>query len=150
MARRTGAATSAAVGGDAASGALVRWVPESAALGVSALVAAAYLRRIRRRRAQARAARGDDEAVATPDLAAVRLEARLAPFANSPALEWLELANRHLTAALRSECRADPTPRIGVIRVGPDGVEALLDEAVDWAPGSFTLSEDGESWWLPG
>ena len=99
----TGAATSAAVGGDAASGALVRWVPESAALGVSALVAAAYLRRIRRRRAQARAARGDDEAVATPDLAAVRLEARLAPFANSPALEWLELANRHLTAALR--CR---------------------------------------------
>jgi hypothetical protein len=144
----TGAATSAAVGGDAASGALVRWVPESAALGVSALVAAAYLRRIRRRRAQARAARGDDEAVATPDHAAVRLEARLAPFANSPALECLELANRHLTAALRAERRADPTPRIGVIRVGPDGVEALLDEAVDWAPGSFTLSEDGESWWL--
>ena len=83
--------------------ALVRWVPESAALGISALVAAAYLRRIRRRRAQARAARGDDEAVATPDPAAVRLEARLAPFADAPVLEWLELANRHLTAALRAE-----------------------------------------------
>ena len=89
--------------GDAVTGAVVRWVPESASLGISALVAATYLRRIRRRRAQARAARGDDEAVADPDPAAVVLEARLGPFADAPVLEWLELANRHLTAALRSE-----------------------------------------------
>jgi hypothetical protein len=135
--------------GNAVDGAVMRWVPESAALGISALVAATYLRRIKRRRAQARAARGDDEAVADPDPAAVVLEARLAPFADAPVLEWLELANRHLTAALRSEGRADLVPRISVVRVGPDGVEVLLDEAVDWAPGSFRLADDGNSWRLP-
>jgi hypothetical protein len=116
--------------GDAAADVVVRWVPESAALGLSALVAAAYLRRIRRRRAQARAARGDDEMVADPEEAAVILEARLAPFADAPVLEWLELANRHLSAALRAEDRADAAPRIRVVRVGPDGVELLLKRFV--------------------
>ncbi|HVA05747.1 MAG TPA: hypothetical protein VNG12_03295 [Acidimicrobiales bacterium] len=144
-----GTEASAPVVGDGVSGAFARWVPESASLGISALVAAAYLRRIRRRRAQARADRGDDELVAEPDPAAVMLEARLAPFADAPVLEWLELANRHLTAALRAEGRADPAPRIRVVRTGPDGVEVLLDEAVDWAPGSFTLAADGKSWRLP-
>ena len=144
-----GAEAPAPVVSDPAAGALVRWVPESATLGISALVAAAYLRRIRRRRAQARAARADDEALADPNPAAAMLEARLAPFADAPVLEWLELANRHLTAALRAEGRPDPPPRIGVVRVGPAGVELFLDEAVDWAPGSFTLADDGGSWWLP-
>jgi hypothetical protein len=139
----------ASVVGNAAAGAVVRWVPESAALGISTLVAAAYLRRIRRRRAQARADRGDDEAVADPHPAAVRLEARLAPFASAPALEWLELANRHLTAALRAECRADAPPRIAAVRVGPGGVELFLDGDVDWAPGYFTVGGDGKSWRLP-
>ena len=136
------------VGGDALTGAVVRWVPESASLGISVLVAAAYLRRIRRRRAQARAARGDDEAVADPDPAAVRLESRLAPFADAPVREWLELANRHLTSALRVEARADP-PGTRVVRVGPAGVEVLLEEPVDWAPGSFALGDDGKTWRLP-
>jgi hypothetical protein len=134
--------------GDALTGAVVHWVPESASLGISALVAAAYLRRIRRRRAQARAARGDDEAVVDPDPAAVRLESRLAPFADAPVLEWLELANRHLTSALRAEERHD-TPRTRIVRVGPAGVEVLLEEPVDWAPGSFALGDDGKSWRLP-
>ena len=137
------------VGGDALSGAVLRWVPESASLGISVLVAAAYLRRIRRRRAQARAARGDDEAVADADPAAVMLEARLAHFADAPVLEWLELANRHLTSALRAEGRAVPAPRTRIVRVGPPGVEVFFDEAVDWAPGSFTLADDGKSWRLP-
>ncbi len=138
------------VGGDAVAGALVRWLPESSSLGISALVAAAYLRRIRRRRALARATRDDDEVVADADPAAVTLEARLAPFADAPVLEWLELANRHLTSALRAEVRDVPAPRTRLVRVGPPGVEVFLDEAVDWAPGSFTLADDGRSWWLPG
>jgi len=142
-----GAEAPVPVGGDALTGAVVRWVPESASLGISVLVAAAYLRRIRRRRAQARAARGDDEAVADPDPAAVRLEAQLAPFADAPVLEWLELANRHLTSALRAKVRDDP-PRTRVVRVGPAGVEVLLEEPVDWAPGSFALADDGKSWRL--
>jgi hypothetical protein len=137
-----------AAGSDALTRAVVRWLPESASLGISVLVAAAYVRRIRRRRAQARAARGDDEAVADPDPAAVRLESRLAPFADAPVLEWLELANRHLTSALRAEERHDP-PRTRIVRVGPAGVEVLLEDPVDWAPGSFALGHDGKSWRLP-
>jgi hypothetical protein len=143
-----GAEAPTPVGGDALSGAVLRWIPESASLGISVLVAAAYLRRIRRRRAQARAARGDDEAVADPAPGAVLLEARLAPFAYAPVLEWLELANRHLTSALRAEGRGDP-PRTRVVRVGPAGVEVFLDEPVDWAPGPFALADDGKSWRLP-
>jgi hypothetical protein len=135
--------------GDALSGAVLRWVPESASLGISVLVAAAYLRRIRRRRAQARAARGDDEVLADSDPAAVMLEARLTPFAGAPVLEWLELANRHLTSALRAEDRVVPTPRTRIVRVGPSGVELFLEEPVDWAPGAFTLADDGKSWRLP-
>ena len=127
---------------------LVHWVPESAALGISALVGAAYLRRIRRRRSAVRAARGDDEIVVVPDDAAVALEARLTPFAGAPALEWLELANRHLTAALRSEGTEDEAPQITVVRVGPIGVELLLDAAVDWAPGAFRVVDDGHTWLL--
>jgi hypothetical protein len=127
---------------------LVHWVPESAALGISALVGAAYLRRIRRRRSAVRAARGDDEFVVIPDAAAVALEARLTPFAGAPALEWLELANRHLTAALRSEGAADDAPQITVVRVGPIGVELLLDAAVDWAPGAFRVADGGYTWLL--
>jgi hypothetical protein len=127
---------------------LVHWLPESAALGISALVAAVYLRRIRRRRSAVRAARGDDEIVVDPDPAAVALEARLAPFAGAPALEWLELANRHLTAALRSEGSADDAPQITVVRVGPFGVELLLDAAVDWAPGAFRVVDGGHTWLL--
>jgi LysM repeat protein len=146
--RGTEASTSPVVG-DPVGGALQRWVPESTSLGLSALVAAAYLRRIQRRRAQARAARGDDEALADSDPTAVVFEARLAPFADAPVLEWLELANRHLTGSLRVEDRADPVPPIKVVRVGPDGVEMFLDQAVDWAPGSFRLADDGKSWRLP-
>jgi hypothetical protein len=78
----------------------------------------------------------------------VRLESRLAPFADAPVLEWLELANRHLTSALRAEARADP-PRTRIVRVGPAGVEVLLEEPVDWAPGSFALGDDGKTWRLP-
>ena len=116
---------------DDVPGVFVRWVPESSSLGLSTLVAAAYLRRIRRRRAQARAARADDEVVADPYPTAVVLESRLAPFAGAPVLEWLEFANRHLTASLRAEERSNPVPRVRVVRVGPDGVEMLLDDAID-------------------
>jgi len=126
----------------------VHWVPESALLGLSAVVGAAYLRRLRRARSVARAARGDEECVAAPTEAAVGFEARLAPFADAPVLDWLEVANRHLTAALRSEERADEAPGVTVVRVGPGGVELLLDTPVDWAPGSFTLADEGHTWLL--
>jgi DNA-binding SARP family transcriptional activator len=126
----------------------VPWVPESAVLGVSAVVAAAIARRIRRGRARARAGRGDDEVVVDPGPDATALEVLVTPFAEAPVLDWLELANRHLTAALRSEQRAEEAPLIKMVRVGPAGVEFLLDARVDWAPGAFELTDGGRTWLL--
>ena len=95
------------VGGDALTGAVVHWVPESASLGISVLVAAAYLRRIRRRRAQARAARGDDEAVADPDPAAVRLEVPPGPFCRRAGARVARArqSSSHVGAARRGQRR---------------------------------------------
>ena len=35
-----------------------------------------------------------------------------------------------------------------MVRVGPVGVELLLDAAVDWAPGAFRVADDGHTWLL--
>lgn len=131
----------------------VHWVPEGMALGVSAVVAAALTRRIRRGRAKARAARGDGDVVVDPVPTDSQLACRVIRFEDAPVLDWLELANRHLTAALRAEGCDRPdgpdVPSVVLVRVGPDGVELFLDAPVDWAPGAFVLAEDGTSWWLP-
>jgi hypothetical protein len=139
--------TQAAAGGDR-SNPLLPWVPEAVALGVSAVVAAAIVRRLRRGRAKARAGRGDGEAVVEPGADLVALERLVTPFADAPVLDWLELANRHLTWALRDESRVDEVPRIQMVRVGALGVELLLETTVDWAPGAFVLTDDGYTWLL--
>ena len=127
---------------------IVRWVPEAAAIGASVVLIAALLRRRRRGRALARAVRGDDEEVVEADEPAVAFESRAAAFADAPVLDWLELANRHLTAALRAEGRAEEAPEIHLVRVGPKGVDLFLGQAMDWAPGAFSLGADGQTWRL--
>jgi DNA-binding SARP family transcriptional activator len=86
--------------------------------------------------------------VVEPGIDAVALERLATPFADAPVLDWLELANRHLTGALRNEDRVDDVPRIQMVRVGARGVELLLDTTVGWAPGAFTLADDGHTWLL--
>jgi DNA-binding SARP family transcriptional activator len=71
------------------------------------------------------------------------------PFAELPALDLLEVASRHLTAAVAAEGRAETVPRIRLVRVGPNGVELLLAERRSWAPGSFCSTDDGHTWMLP-
>jgi hypothetical protein len=139
---------SRAIGVEGGSNPVLPWVPEAAVLGVSAVVAAAIVRRLRRGRSKARAGRGDGEAVVEPGVDAVALERLVTPFADAPVLDWLELANRHLTGALRSEERVDDVPSIPMVRVGAGGVELLLDRTVDWAPGAFTLADNGHTWVL--
>jgi hypothetical protein len=136
------------IGIEGGSNPVLPWVPEAAVLGVSAVVAAAIARRLRRGRSKARAGRGDGEAVVEPGADAVLLERLVTPFADAPVLDWLELANRHLTGALRGEDRVDDVPRIPMVRVGAGGVELLLDRTVDWAPGAFTLADNGHTWVL--
>ncbi len=124
--------------------------PKAVALGVSAVVAAAIVRRLRRGRAKARAGRGDGEAVVEPGVDAVALERLVTPFADAPVLDWLELANRHLTEALRNEGRARDVPTDSD---GPGGSTrrgiAYSSASVDWAPGAFILADDGHTWLLP-
>ncbi len=122
-------------------------LPELAALGVGVLVAAALARRARRGRwlgsGPALSARAD------PPEEAVDVAALLGPFDGAPLLEWLELANRHLGAALDGpEAGRDP-PAVELVRVGPDGVEVRLVGPADWAPPGWELGPGGRAWLLP-
>ena len=145
----SGHASPPAAAASAPSDPMVHWVPEAVALGLSTLAAAALARRIRRTRALSRGARGDDEVVPEPSEAARGLEELAAPFAGAPVLDRLELANRHLTGALREAGRAADAPGIDLVRVGPAGVELFLAAPCDWAPGSFEATGGGERWRLP-
>jgi DNA-binding SARP family transcriptional activator len=127
---------------------LVEWVPEAAAVGVSVVLIAALMRRRRRGRLLARAGRGDDEVVVDIDEPAVAFESRTAAFVDAPVLDWLEVANRHLTAALRAEGRTGEAPDIHLVRVGPEGVYLFLAQPVEWSPGAFELVDDGLVWRL--
>ena len=124
-------------------------VPEAAALGVSALVAAALARRVRRSRRLARAVRAPGEVIPDMSRAAAGISVLLEPLAAVPALDWLELANRHLTAAAAAADRTGDVPRIRLVRVGPAGVELLLAAAQDWAPDGFETTDNGHTWLLP-
>lgn len=134
--------------GTASSGGGPLWVPEAVGLGISSVVAAALARMVRRRRASARRVREDDEIVPDPPPETAAVETNLVPFDSVPALDILEAANRYLTTALRMSGRAEDVPGIHLVRVGPFGVELLLDDAVDWAPGEFALADEGRSWVL--
>ena len=77
------------------------------------------------------------------------MAALLGPFDGAPLLEWLELANRHLGAALDGpEAGRDP-PAVELVRVGPDGVEVRLVGPADWAPPGWELGPGGRAWLLP-
>ena len=120
-------------------------LPELAALGLGTLAAAALARRARRARHLASLARREGEVPAAVPEGAARAGTLLAPFLGSPVLERLELADRHLGAALAgTDPAAGPSARL--VLVGPAGVEVHLGEPVDWAPDGWTLA--GERTWL--
>ncbi|HEY1733076.1 MAG TPA: LysM domain-containing protein, partial [Acidimicrobiales bacterium] len=142
-------------------------LPTLAALGIGAVAAAALARRARRRdrdrgdghRDTPAGAPGPDgsKVIAQPaddpgpseaaepavqeDL--VGLAVTVSPFEATPALDWLELADRLL--ALPSEL---PAPRVQLFRVGPDGVDAWLTERTDWAPPPWERRSGGRVWHL--
>ncbi len=128
------------LGSSSTSGARVPF-PELASLGIGVLLAAALARRVRRARAQ----RGPMDA---PPDGAVDAATNVAHFDGAPILDWFEVANRHLTAALRTSGRIDDAPRIRLFRVGADGVDAILAEKTDWTPRGWALSDEGMTWHL--
>jgi len=123
-------------------------LPELVALGTGAVVAAALARRARRARHRAALVRPEGGRSMDPSEPAVMAATELVPFDRVPALQWLEAANRHLTAALEASGRAHDAPAARLVRVGSDGVEVRLAEPASWAPPGW-VSTDGPSWVLP-
>jgi hypothetical protein len=129
-------------------------LPELATLGIGALGAAAFARRLRFRRPSPWVDRHDvpgDSGTAGPDAdaeSAVDLATLFGHFAGVPLLDWLELANRSLGAELTDAAPGLPVPRVRLFRIGVDGVDAWLGAAATWAPRLWELAGDGRMWRL--
>lgn len=141
-------------------------LPELAALGTGVLAAGVVARRARRARHLASMERreGETPAVGTP--VAMDTSTLLAPFDETPSVEWFETANRLLGSGEACNARPGHGSRIHLVRVGPDGVEVHWGDPVGEArsPGATRnpappggapapwipkISGLGESWLLP-
>jgi DNA-binding SARP family transcriptional activator/LysM repeat protein len=121
-------------------------LPELIALGMVSLTAAALARRVRKLRWSA--SRPSETRHLFTSEAAIDAETFLARFDRLPALDWFEVANRHLTARMSERNPNASVPAIRTIRIGPDGVEASFADQVSWAPLDWTLGKDRRSWLL--
>jgi len=123
-------------------------VPELSALGLGVLGAGALTRRLGRLRMAARAETSGSGGADAHSEEAIDTATLLDHFRLTPLLQWFELANRALTVGLLDSRQRARTPRIRAVRVGPDGCEFVLADAVTWAPPGFT-SLSPRSWHLP-
>jgi len=119
---------------------------ELAFLGSGALCAAVLARRVRWNRRRSRLDRRPGQE--TPPLSeeAEAVAADLVPFEPLPALTMLEFGLSHLTRAIGPD--QEGVPRTRLVRIGPDGLALILDEAADVAPGAFRSEADGYAWVL--
>ena len=122
-------------------------LPAVAIGGLGLLAAAVIARSLRRRCRIARITLRPGEMIAASSAAVRDLESALAALIETPAVDWLDLAMRHLTQV--SDGHPGAVPPIRLVRVGPDGVDLILAEAAGVAPGAFEVAEDGWAWTLP-
>src|ERR1035438_10089942 len=115
--------------------------------GLGVLAAAVIARSLRRRRRIARITLRPGEMIAASSAPIRNLESALAALVETPAVDWLDLAMRHLTQV--SDDHPGSVPPIRLVRVGADGVDLILAEAAGIAPGAFEVAEDGWAWTLP-
>jgi DNA-binding SARP family transcriptional activator len=115
--------------------------------GLGGLAAAVIARSLRRRRRIARITLRPGEMIAASSAPIRNLESALAALVETPAVDWLDLAMRHLTQV--SDDHPGSVPPIRLVRVGADGVDLILAEAAGVAPGAFEVAEDGWAWTLP-
>ncbi|MGH9154416.1 MAG: hypothetical protein ACRD1K_00845 [Acidimicrobiales bacterium] len=122
-------------------------VGRAAVVGIPGIVAAAALRKLwcLRQAQQRRRPRGLGLPLPDPTLAPV--EAKVRAVSTADAVEWVDLALRHLGHALRGE-DGGPVPAIEAVRVGNFGVELLLDRTCETAPGGFVAADEGRVWRL--
>ncbi len=115
--------------------------------GLGLLAAGVIARSLRRRRRIARVRLRPGEMIAASSAPIRDLESALAALTETPAVDWLDLAMRHLSQI--SDQRLGTVPLIHLVRVGADGVDLFLAEAAGVAPGAFEVTEDGWAWTLP-
>jgi nucleoid-associated protein YgaU/DNA-binding SARP family transcriptional activator len=122
-------------------------LPAIAIGGLGVLAAAVIARSLQRRRRIARVTLRPGEMIAASSAPIRDLESALAALVETPAVDWLDLAMRHLTQV----CDGHPgaVPPIRLVRVGNDGVDLILAEAAGVAPGAFEVAEGGWAWTLP-
>jgi DNA-binding SARP family transcriptional activator len=124
-------------------------LPGLAMIGIGAFVAALLARRVlRRRRLPAEAKSGTCPVGSVHSEEATDLAIVLAPLSDVPAVDWLDMASRHLGATLAAEGRSDAAPAARLVRVGTDGVEVWLADATTWAPEGWELAPNGQRWRL--
>jgi len=122
-------------------------LPAIAIGGLGVLAAAVIARSLQRRRRIARVTLRPGEMIAASSAPIRDLESALAALVETPAVDWLDLAMRHLTQV--SDGHSGAVPPIRLVRVGNDGVDLILAEAAGVAPGAFEVAEDGWAWTLP-
>jgi LysM repeat protein/DNA-binding SARP family transcriptional activator len=115
--------------------------------GLGLLAAGVIARSLRRRRRVARVRLRPGEMIAASSAPIRNLESALAALTENAAIDWLDLAMRHLSQI--SDQQSDAIPTIRLVRVGADGVDLFLAEAAGVAPGAFEVTEDGWAWTLP-
>lgn len=122
--------------------------PALAALGFGTVMAGLVARRAR----QARRLRGlqRPEGTPTPQVSdrAAELATAIGDFDDLPLVDWIELADRHLSGALEAAGRAPDAPPVRLLRAGPDAVEAHLGAPVDWSPAGWEPAGPS-TWRLP-
>ncbi|MHB8320263.1 MAG: LysM peptidoglycan-binding domain-containing protein [Acidimicrobiales bacterium] len=123
-------------------------LPELVALGFGVVTASALARRLRKQRNRTSTDQFRDPLVPPRSERAIDAEILVDEFSNCPALDWLDTANRHLANCLLALPTTQNLPKIDVVRVGPDGVRALLSRKTDWAPHLWDLAEGGTQWHL--
>ena len=122
-------------------------LPAVAIGGLGVLAAAVIARSLRHRRRMARRTLRPGEMIAASSAPIRDLESALAALIETPAVDWLDLAMRHLTEL--SDDHPGVVPPIRLVRVGAGGVDLILAEAAGVAPGAFEVAEDGWAWTLP-
>ena len=115
--------------------------------GLGVLSTAVIARSLRKKRRRARISLRPGEMIAASSSSIRDLEMALASLINTPAVDWLDLAMRHLTQT--DSLNPGSVPPVRLIRVGEHGVDLILGKAAGVAPGAFQEGEDGWAWSLP-
>ena len=118
-----------------------------AVLGIPTVMAGAFLGYLGLLRRNRERWRRRHHRFPTPTPVQTDIERAVRAVPGAEAVTWVDLAMRHLAAAIAEES-APPAPGVLAVRVGDLGVEVLISRPWPVAPGRFIAIEDGHIWRL--